>query len=950
MKTSPRLIVRPLEAAAAAACLLFHCLPVAAETSSSLKAYIAPSGTVSFELGDTRIANLRAGMFSEGWKGATQKERTQAVRTPDGYLQSAFSDSLGGEIHVAVQTSGENSDSLTMRTQLWPGKDLNLISLYSALQMESALFAGGTYEVVRENGEIRKGPLPPHFSQVGLFSGSARQVRITAPEGPVLCFVFQEPTPILIQDDRKWGENFTLRIGQQHVPAITWPAGRKYTIGCQIKSASGIEFLADHPVTITAGEDWRPLEEDSEITTGSALDFSHLVPWHAPAGALGRVLRKGEHFVFEKQPDQGVRFYGNNLCFTANYPDKENAIRLADQIQRFGYNVIRIHHYERALTGNDSGAEIKLDPHMLDRLDFLAAELKKRGVYLTTDLFVSRPVPAKRLWDGADGFLEMNDYKVAVLINSRAFEDYKVFARMLLEHVNAYTGARWADEPALAWISLINEGNPTLHRPHNPRLARELQQLWNQWARQHGTTEPKFLEQMSSDFGEAPGGTMASLFLADLHARFVSRMRTFLSEQIKCKALLTDLNCYRDTVQFQANRNDLDYADLHFYVDHPEFLERDWKLPSWCGNRNLLSSPEEFGGLNTALARVPGLPFALTEYNFSAPSRMRAVGGMMTGALAALQDWSLVTRFAWSHSDRGILPPVPMGYFDLTGDPLHAASERAAVCLFRRGDMQPARHRIVLQVDAQSTATPAQHSAPWKLLGLVTQVGCTAAKDATGTATRASGFYLHDGPDDTRGTLILQDRPGKEGQNAGRELLGVLEKKGLIDGGSAARSFRSETGELDLNAASGTFTISTDRTCGGAAGQGGEIKAKYLSARIADTPAAVWASSLDAQPLPKSRHILLVHLPPVLGNQASFGDHSCHVVTSFGTLPHLVRRAQAKVQLTLEHPEKYRVWRISTGGRRLGEVQGKVQGNVLELQLNTAARDKADIMYEVARD
>ena len=33
------------------------------------------------------------------------------------------------------------------------------------------------------------------------------------------------------------------------------------------------------------------------------------------------------------------------------------------------------------------------------------------------------------------------------------------FARALLTHTSPYTHRRYADEPALAWLSLINEGN-----------------------------------------------------------------------------------------------------------------------------------------------------------------------------------------------------------------------------------------------------------------------------------------------------------------------------------------------------------------------------------------------------------------------------------------------------------------------------------------------------------
>ena len=36
----------------------------------------------------------------------------------------------------------------------------------------------------------------------------------------------------------------------------------------------------------------------------------------------------------------------------------------------------------------------------------------------------------------------------------------------------------------------------------------------------------------------------------------------------------------------QAARAEYDYVDDHFYVDHPHFLEQDWRLPSRCPTVN----------------------------------------------------------------------------------------------------------------------------------------------------------------------------------------------------------------------------------------------------------------------------------------------------------------------------------------------------------------------------
>ena len=128
---------------------------------------------------------------------------------------------------------------------------------------------------------------------------------------------------------------------------------------------------------------------------------------------------------------------------------------------------------------------------------------------------------------------------------------------------------------------------------------------------------------------------------------------------------------------------------MHFYVDHPKFLEKPWNLPSSCGNANPLRGAKPHGVSWAEQCRLEDRPFTITEWNFSAPGRFRGVGGIVTGAWAAQHGWDGLWRFAWSHDITGVKTPErkPMGYFDMSGDPLQLASERATMCLFLRRDI-----------------------------------------------------------------------------------------------------------------------------------------------------------------------------------------------------------------------------------------------------------------------
>ena len=91
------------------------------------------------------------------------------------------------------------------------------------------------------------------------------------------------------------------------------------------------------PVIISAGSEWIPLRTELEIEPGSALDFSHLGFSEAPAGKHGRVIARPDgQFAFADSPKQIRRFYGVNLCFSAQYLAKEQGTHRRHYHREYG--------------------------------------------------------------------------------------------------------------------------------------------------------------------------------------------------------------------------------------------------------------------------------------------------------------------------------------------------------------------------------------------------------------------------------------------------------------------------------------------------------------------------------------------------------------------------------------------------------------------------------------
>ena len=488
-------------------------------------------------------------------------------------------------------------------------------------------------------------PFPASFDGTNVHSGALSSLSVSGDGDASIELEWDQPTQVLVQDDRQWNEQFSVRIGPQFGVGETWPAGKSLSVAFSLTGDGGLQVERDQPLTISAGPNWLPLDVSLDIIPGSALDFSEVVPRHSPAGKRGRVIvNPNGKFAFADQPDTAVKFYGTNLCFSAQYLDHAVADTLAERLQRLGYNSLRIHHYEGELIDRSGGDEIQLHPEKLDQLDYLFAALKQRGLYVTTDLFVSRPVSRSVIYPNQTGDIGMDEYKMAVHVNENAYDDFKAFARELLTHINPYTKIRYADDPTFAWISLVNEDNPGnfIDRLNGP-LRDDWQSAWNRWLTKHHPDRQSLelaIGELPADqdpsrgnvplqkvHGDSPATVQFNVFLAETERDFYRRTRDFLRQELHCQALLTDINAWTNPIQMQAVRTEFDYVDDHFYVDHPKFLEQPWRLPSSCPNTSPISEGAP-GGRNCAFTRLYGKPFTITEFNYSSPGRYRGVGGI----------------------------------------------------------------------------------------------------------------------------------------------------------------------------------------------------------------------------------------------------------------------------------------------------------------------------------
>ena len=625
-------------------------------------------------------------------------------------------------------------------------------------------------------------------------------------------------------------------------------------------------------VKIVAGKEWFPLEFRNSTRPGSPLDFSGLLD--APAGKYGAAVPAPDGTLrFRNAPEKRLRLFGTNFCNTMNFPAHEVADSVVRQIARNGYNAVRFHHHDDGLVDSASADSVTLNKENLDRLDYLFAAFKKQGIYVVTDLYASR-----RFRSGDN--LPYRNAKGAFQSDPRARENWKAFVRAWLTHRNPYTGLTWAEDPALVMVNLINEDDPLWDWNTEPAVRDRHIQLFAEWKKKNGCSSAK------ADTGDRD----FIRFLFELKRGELAELTAFVKEELKLQANVTSINWHQKKI-FTLLREKFDVTDDHYYHDH----RVDVRIKGRTVNGH-----HQLAGIATGLdlpavlttSRIPGKPFFVTEYNHCRPNRFRAETGPVMGAYPALQDWTGIFRFCYSHNVLLYMKNRnAFSCFESVADPVMQLSDRITAAMFLRGDVRPAEegYSFAVSENILTTGEPLEFPEPFTKLGLLVRTG-----------SHRKGMSLPEGM-----------REFSEANLSGA--VSALWRESL-----AGRRAVSSTGEITADFVGRQMTVCTPRS-ESFTGTGDAVTGGILSVRRMDTFGTVAALSLDGDGLRESRKILLLHLTDTANSGDTFFDPDCRIVDDYGSLPLLVRRGSAEVELALDGPVK--VTALSADGDELGAVR-----------------------------
>ncbi|MCY2953589.1 MAG: hypothetical protein NTU53_16660 [Planctomycetota bacterium] len=268
---------------------------------------------------------------------------------------------------------------------------------------------------------------------------------------------------------------------------------RRLSINVELPGATSwyptVADIPDEPGLAT----WYPWQATGDATQG-VLGLSDWI--EAPAGKHGCIARQADKLIYDGRP---IKLWGLNLCYGTCAPEKPLADKRAAFYRKYGINAVRLHKFADntgwgGIQSKDSCVEY--DPPGLDRMDYQVAKFKQAGIYVKLSAhFGSQKLgPADKQYVpyleefGAFKGNRIETPHSAIHYSPELQRVQSLQIVNLLKHKNSYTGLTYAEDPAIAFIEIINEQSILFFTSMAPlkasaTLRKQVGQRFCQWLR-----------------------------------------------------------------------------------------------------------------------------------------------------------------------------------------------------------------------------------------------------------------------------------------------------------------------------------------------------------------------------------------------------------------------------------------------------------------------------------
>lgn len=661
-----------------------------------------------------------------------------------------------------------------------------------------------------------------------------------------------------------------------------------------------------------------------EPEAGSALDLSHLAETRDLQDS-STVSIVNDQFFDSAHATQGLRFFSATLTFSPNsngFPTFDESARLAVMIKRQGYNTVRVHNVESMLMYKSS-ADFAYDPVQLDRFYYLMAQLRAQGLYLFVDMLGS--------WNGAYADVKEHrwtygqyDLRIDTLLPGPARDHWLMLVKTLWAKANPYTGVSTLQDPSLAGVFLVNEGDTDFLFKYGS--STRLIQPFRNWlmAKYHSNYAFKISAKIDIDAinsltvitNNAVVNKEFQIFTTELQVKQARWMKAELGK-LMYKGPFSAFNT-EPTYHNAATRVTLPFVDMHRYADHVQggLVESGTQMQSSVWPGRLLDGKNRFFD-RLAWSRHFGQPFTVSEYGQPFWNKFRWEVAPFTAAYARLQNWSMISHYGNAFS---LSRPSPGKWramitpYEVAIDPTLRAGETMAAFLFGRGDVIPSNAKMMMNLPTTEAAGLSNtHFVPWSLAQMQYILGVGLNIDHRGSdlenPTTEIGLA-----EENLTTSAAYAKLIKQGVISPDALTSIREQRYL-----------SETGQLFIDMKNNRMSVITDGSITILGGTGSEVGVGVASIKIDEGEGAFMLADLSTDGgganLTTMRRGLLIMSTESRNSNMSFLDAKETVLANIGQLPALLKSATVTLRLTKPNVgTKWRLFSLSFTGKRTSEI------------------------------
>lgn len=508
-------------------------------------------------------------------------------------------------------------------------------------------------------------------------------------------------------------------------------------------------------VSHAADSAWYPFTPSNDLSKPSLIGLQDWI--EGPAGAHGRVTRDGDRLMEHGRP---LKLWGTNICYANSAPGKDKAVAITAWYVKMGLNALR-HHKHLDGPGwqgmQSADSVVVFDPAKLDRFDYFNSLLKQAGItFLHSPTFGTKFGPADKdripYWQELGAFddkrtrIELSPNATAL---SREISDLQIEQTVnFLTHTNPYTGLRYADEPQLFAVELVNEGTPLFGvntvLQQSPTLRQRAAAGFSAWLLKKYSTDEAWRQAWGtraivSDPADIGFDHLRNLISPDkITGAFLAESPTtgtvvpWANPWFNDHALVTSgpiaplRRRLLDTIAF------LDELQTDFYVRFEkairdtgytgEIIRSNWQAGSLAGHLlnlhtdaqtgivdrhnyhrgggftglaagkpfNKFSTLTRAGGGNytAGFQQVEGATFSMSEWTHEQPNEYYAEGPVSFGAYGfGLQGWDASFHFLFNERTTGFSRALGENTWDAS-NPAIAATFPAVSRMVRRGDVK----------------------------------------------------------------------------------------------------------------------------------------------------------------------------------------------------------------------------------------------------------------------